>query len=217
MNEKYELPGPTIDIDDAATFVLNIGGMTYMVRLESARKHFQNGLFFSWYGEENSPLPKQQSESISHLLCLAHGLHFDGIENGTKQILYHGVRLYYGLTDADFPLPDILRPKETPRTETAKTRRNSYSNDPLRQPSDHQRRSPLAGVLTIIVCALAAGFLIGREFPYSKPHLPVPVPVGLEHSHNSAEMIPPMPRTKTEQPFGVKQKNKGIPIGIKSP
>lgn len=145
MNEEYEieLPGDAVP-DDIENYLAKIPQMKVRVRIDQANASFSSYSFFTWSNNHASVLPSDQREKINDLLNTASHVGFSCMSPQLKQILWKGVRFYYGLSEQEFPLPDSLKDKLGS------------------VPSKIRERLQIAGIIAVIVFASFVGALIGN-------------------------------------------------------
>ncbi|MDX5929418.1 hypothetical protein [Acidiphilium acidophilum] len=146
MNEEYEieLPGDAVP-DDIENYLEKLPQMTVQVRIDQATASFLEYDFFNWSKTRPSVLPPDQRDKINDLLDTADYLRFSCMSPHLKQILWKGVRFYYGLSEQEFPFPDSLKNKRV-SVISKKTR------DLL----------PITGIIAVIIFASFVGALIGN-------------------------------------------------------
>ncbi|GAN80364.1 hypothetical protein [Acidocella aminolytica] len=146
MNEEYEieLPGDAVP-DDIETYLERIPEMAIRVRIDQANTSFSKYNFFTWSSNRVSVLPPDQREKINDLLNTADYVDFSCMSPQLKQILWKGVRFYYGLSEQEFPFPESLKGKLF-SVSSRKTRASLRS----------------AGIIVVIVFAFFSGALIGN-------------------------------------------------------
>lgn len=153
MNERNENPpAPTVVADDLAEFLECVDLMKKHMRIERASLIFSEKEYFWWNGRAESALPDEQKSAMDDLLETASGIRFDQMSAATKQIVWKGVRFYYGLSVSDLPYPVYLdaKPGDSCRPFA----------DPLkRQPRQFKPKFYVVAILAFVVCAVVAGML----------------------------------------------------------
>ena len=202
MNEQneYEFPDDVIP-DDFDQYLKNIEKMKRLARITQAKNAFLKTDYFYWYNEPGSTLPAEQRPVVDELLRIASGIKFVNMNETLKQILWKGVRFYYGLSANDFPYPNSLavQSNETPEIQSVPPSASQKSEST-------QYRTPAIIAWVAIVGAFALGALVGSAFtspgtnPPASMSLAVPQNITLNH-HPTAE--------KQEMPYS--ETTKAIP------
>lgn len=146
MNDEreIEIPGDAVP-DDIDNYLAIIPQMKVRARIEKANSYFSQYSFFTWSDNDSSVLREDQRVKITDLLNTANHVSFSCMSLQLKQVLWKGVRFYYGLSEQEFPFPDSL--KDNLGSVTSKKLRNAL---------------PLAGVIALIVFSSFVGALIGN-------------------------------------------------------
>ncbi|MGE4483022.1 hypothetical protein [Acidocella sp.] len=142
------------------------------MRIERASLLFSEKEYFWWTGRGESALSDEQQSTIDDLLETASGVRFDHMSTATKQIVWKGVRFYYGLSETDLPYPAFLDTK------------SRASKLPFANPLDKENPKPTwsipgAAIIAFIACAFAAGMLAGNVLLPPASQNPSPVAAAL--------------------------------------
>lgn len=164
MNEDYDMDFPVEAVpDDLEQYLKNIELMKRLTRINRAVAAFSDRNSFSWHYEHGSVLPEDQRAQINDLLNIGYGLRFSSMDSNLKQILWKGVRFYYGLSANDFPFPDALKDKAEPLAQPSANAVSRVSKSSVRL------RPPLAAFIFAGAVAFMLGIVVESE--HERQHL----------------------------------------------